>query len=97
MGDIYAYNIMFNLGTGMGNVTDLKNRLYFSIVLLCVGKHLSLWPAIKTLSPRPWEIVVELEPKSVITSNINHLFRSFDFRDFLEKHFHFSIRYLMGI
>ena len=22
---IYAYNVMFNLGTGMENVTDLKN------------------------------------------------------------------------
>ena len=25
MGDIYAYNVMFNLGTGMENVTHLKN------------------------------------------------------------------------
>ena len=26
---IYAYNVMFNLGTGMENVTDLKNRTLF--------------------------------------------------------------------
>ena len=30
-------------------------------------------------------------------SYVNHLFRSFDFRDFLEKHLYFFIRYLMGI
>ena len=30
------------------------------MVLLGVGQHLSLWPAIKTLSHRPWEIAVEL-------------------------------------
>ena len=36
---------------------------------------------------------------SELTSNsdVNHRFRSLDFRDFLEKHLHFCIRYLMDI
>ena len=58
------------------------------MVSLMVGQHLSLWPTIKTLSP------VRGNNKF---SDVNHLFRSFDFRDFLEKHLHFFIRYLMGI
>ena len=44
--------------------------------------------------PSPWGIVVGISNKF---SDVNHLFRSFDFRDFLEKHLHFFIRYLMGI
>ena len=30
-------------------------------------------------------------------SDLNHRFRSFDFRNYLEKHLHFFIRYLMDI
>ena len=40
---------------------------------------------------------MELAPNLIITSNVNHLFRSFDLGDFFEKHLHFFIRYLMGI
>ena len=71
-----------------------KIELYFGKVLLIVGQHQSLWPAIKTLSPRPWEIVLGIDIKF---SDVNHRFRSLDFRDFLEKHLHFFIRYLMDI
>ena len=56
------------------------------MVLLGVGQHLSLWPTFKTLSLSLWEIVAELKTKF---SNVNHFFRSFDFRDFLEKLLHF--------
>ena len=43
---------MFNIGTGIEYVTHLKKKnSYFSMVLLSVGQHKSLWPAIKTLSP----------------------------------------------
>ena len=42
----------------------------------------------------PWEIVDGISLKF---SDVNQLFRSFDFRDFLEKHLYFFIRYLMGI
>ena len=64
------------------------------MVLLSVGQHLSLWPAIKTLSPDREKLFAELDLKF---SDVNHLFRSFDFCDFLEKHLYFFIRYLMGI
>ena len=63
------------------------------MVLLSVGQHPGLRPIIKTLSPGPWGIVADFTK----FSNVNHLFRSFDFCDFLEKHLHFFIRYLMGI
>ena len=85
---------MFNLGTGMENVTHLKNRTHFSMVLLSVGQHLSHWPTIKTLSPVHGKLLAELTLKF---SDVNHLFRFFDFRDFLEKHLYFFIRYIMGI
>ena len=62
------------------------------MVLLSVDQHLSLWPAIKTL-PRLWEIVLGIGIKF---SDVNHRFRSLDFRDFLEKHLRF-FRYLMYI
>ena len=91
---IYAYNVMFNLGTGMENTTHLKYRIYFSMVFLTVGQHLNHWPTIKTLSPVRGKLLAELAPKF---SDVNHLFRSFDFRDFLEKHLYFFIRYIMGI
>ena len=68
-----------------------KIVLYFSMVLLSVGQHLSLWPAIKTLSPDREKLLAESALKF---SDVNHLFRSFDF---LEKHLYFFIRYLMGI
>ena len=42
---------MFNFGTGIENVTHLKKRTQFKYDALSVGQHLSLWPAIKTLSP----------------------------------------------
>ena len=71
-----------------------KIVLYFSIVLLSVGQHLRLWPTIKTLSPDREKLLAELALKF---SDVNHLSRSFDFRDFLEKHLYFFIRYLMGI
>ena len=58
MGDIYAYNVMFNLGTGMENVTHQKN--------MTLARHLNALP-------RPWEIVAKLAPNSIITSNVNHL------------------------
>ena len=64
------------------------------MVLLSVGQHLSHWPTIRTLSPVCWRLLVELAPKF---SDVNHLFRSFDFRDFFEKHLYFFIQYLMGI
>ena len=91
---MYAYNVMFNLGAGMETATHLKNGIYFSMVLLSVGQHLSHRPTIKTLSPVCGKLLAELALKF---SDVNHLFRSFDFRDFLEKHLYFFIRYLMGI
>ena len=63
--------------------------LYFSMVLLSVGQHLSHWPTIKTLSPVRGKLLAELALKF---SDVNHLFRSFDFRDL-----YFFILYLMGI
>ena len=86
---IYAYNVMFNLGTGMENATHLKNRIYFSMVLLSVGQHLSHWPTITTHSPVRRKLLAELALKF---SDVNHLFRSFDFCVFLEKHLYFFIR-----
>ena len=71
-----------------------KIVLYFSMVLLSVGQHLSHWPTIKTLSPVLGKLLAELTLKF---SDVNHLFRSFAFRDFLEKHLYFFILYLMGI
>ena len=68
--------------------------LYFSMVLLSVGQHLSHWPTIKTLSPVRGKLLAELALKF---SDVNHLFRSFDFRDFLEKHLYCFILYLVGI
>ena len=64
---ISACNVMFNIGTGMENVTHLKNRTLFQYGAFKCG------PA------------------------VNQCFRSLDFRDFLEKHLHFFIRYLMDI
>ena len=64
------------------------------MMLLSVGQHLSHWPTIKTLSPVCGKLWAELALKF---SDVNHLLRSFDFRDFLEKHLYFFIRYLMGI
>ena len=61
------------------------------MVLLSVSQHLSIWPAIKTLSPDR-EIVLGI---SIKFSDVNHCFRSLDFHDFLEKHLHLFIRYLM--
>ena len=57
------------------------------MVILSVGQHLSHWPTIKTLSP---ELALKFR-------DVNYLFSSFDFCDFLEKHLYFFIRYLMGI
>ena len=68
--------------------------LYFSSVFLSVGQHLSHWPTIKTLSPVCRKLLAELTLKF---SDVNNLFRSFDFRNFLEKHLYFFILYLMGI
>ena len=68
--------------------------LYFSLVLLSVGQHLSHWPTIKMLSPVRGKLLAELALKF---SDVNHFFRSFDFPDFLEKHLYFFILYLMGI
>ena len=59
-----------------------------------VGQHLSHWPTIKTLSPVHEKLLAELALKF---SGVNHLFRSFNFRDFLEKHLYFFILYLIGI
>ena len=63
---VSACNVMFNIGTGMENVTHLKNRSYFSMVFLSVGQHLSLWPAIKTLSPDREKLYSELASISVM-------------------------------
>ena len=71
-----------------------KIVLYFSMVLLSVGQHLSHLPTIKTLSPARRRLLAELALKFI---DVNHLFRSFDFRHFLEKHLYFFILYLMGI
>ena len=82
---------MFNFGTGMENVTHLKNRTIFQYGAFKCG------PASQPLAfalSSPWEIVGGISTKF---SDVNHLFRSFDFRDFLEKHLYFLIRYLMGI
>ena len=65
-----------------------KIELYFGKVLLSVGQQQSLWPAIKTLSPDREKLYSEFN-----FSDVNHRFRSLDFRDFLEKHLHF----LLGI
>ena len=51
---------MFIFGTGIENVTRLKRGPSFSMVLLSVGQHLSLWPAIKTLSPNREKLQSEL-------------------------------------
>ena len=75
---------MFNLGTGMENATHLKNRIYFGIVLLSVGQHLSHWPTIKTLSPVRWKVLAELALKF---SDVNHLFALLIFVIFLKKTF----------
>ena len=56
------------------------------MVLLGVGQHLSHWPTFKTLSPVRAKLLAEL---ALEFSDVNHLFRSFDFRDFLEKHLYF--------
>ena len=64
------------------------------MLLLRVGQHLSHWLVIKTLTPVCGKLFAELALKF---SDVNHLFRSFDFRDFLEKYLYFFIRYLMGI
>ena len=63
------------------------------MVLLSVGQHLSLWPAIRTLSADRGKLYSEFTSNS----DVNHRFRSLDFYDFLEKHLHFFIRYLMDI
>ena len=68
--------------------------LYFSMVLSSVGQHLSHWSTIKTLSPVRWKLLAEL---ALTFSDVNHIFRSFDFRDFLEKHLYFFILYFMDI
>ena len=59
-----------------------------------MGQHLSHWPTIKTLSPVREKLLAELALKF---SDVNHLFRSCDSCDFLEKHLYFFIRYLMSI
>ena len=41
------------------------------MVLLSVGQHLSLWPAIKTLSPDREKLQSELHQ---IQGDVNHLF-----------------------
>ena len=43
------------------------------MVLLSVGQHLSLWPAIKTLSPDREKLQSELHQ---IQGEVNHLLRS---------------------
>ena len=58
-----------------------------------MGQHQSRWPAIKTLSPDRGKLYWELPS----IQYVNHRFRSLDFRDFLAKHLHFFIRYLMVI
>ena len=72
---------------------SLTWKLYFSMVLLSVGQPLSLWPAIKTLSPA----VGNCTRINLKFGDVNHRFRSSDYRDFLEKHLHFFIRYLVDI
>ena len=73
---IYAYNVMFNLVAGMETATHLKNRIYFSMVLLSVSQHLSHRPTINTLSP----VRGKLAELALKFSDVN-LFRSFNFRD----------------
>ena len=63
-----------------------KKVLYFSMVPLSVGQHLSHWPTIKTLSRVRGKLLAELALKF---SDVNHLFRFFDFRDFFNKTFVF--------
>ena len=65
-----------------------KIELYFGKVLLSVGQHQSLWPP---------KTVINCTGIDIKFSDVNHRFRSLDFRDFLEKHLHFFIRYLMDI
>ena len=90
---IYAYNVMFNLGTGMENVTYLKNRTLFQYGAFECGPASELLaghqPTIRTLSPVRGKLLAELALKF---SDVSNLFRSFDFRDFLEKHLYFFIR-----
>ena len=57
---------MFNFGTGMENVIHLKNVTYFSMMLSSVGQHLSLWPAVKMLSPDREKLQSELAQNSVM-------------------------------
>ena len=68
---------MFNFGTGIENVTQLKKGPCFIMVLLSVGQHLSLWPAIKTLSPD----LGNYSPNyTKFSDHVNHLFlRSLSF------------------
>ena len=76
---IYAYNVMFNLGTGMKNATHLK---IFSMMLLSVGQHLSHWPTIKTLSPVRGKLLAELALKF---SDVNIIFALLIFVIFLKN------------
>ena len=69
-----------------------KIELYFCKVLLSVGQHQSFWPVNKTLSPDREKLYSNIK-----LIDVNHRFRSLDFRDFLEKKLHFFIRYLMDI
>ena len=54
---------------------------------------MSRWPGTKALSTAHGELWSGI---CVKFGDVNNLFRFFDFRDFLEKHFQFCIRYLMG-
>ena len=65
-----------------------------------VHEHLSMFNTWWTSSHRGKSSPLTVRnyvQKLVQTSDVNNLFRSFYFRDFLEKHLQFFIRYLMGI
>ena len=85
---------MFNIGTGMENVTHLKSRTLLQYGAFKCGPASEPLARHEDALLRPWEIVLGIKIKF---SDVNQCFRSLDFRDFLEKHLHFFIRYLVDI
>ena len=77
----YAYNVIFNFGPCVENVTDLKIKLSF------------LYGAFKC-QPASEPLAHNLDSDR---AKISCIFNSSEFRDFLEKYLQFFNRYLMGI
>ena len=63
---IFACNVMLTIGTGMENVTHLKNRTLFRYVAFKCGPASEPLDAIKTLSPDREKLYWELTSNSVM-------------------------------